>query len=154
MRWKLDKNWKITYDNGNSVPAKVPGDITADLYRAGVIKEPYYGINHRELGWIIETDFVYQKTFDIDEKFFEKDEIFLVFEGIDTFAEIELNGNHLGTTQNMFLEYELSVKDYVKREGNLLKVFWNFQYRALFCEKNAMSLWMGLGTKLAGIWDI
>ena len=122
MRWKLDKNWKITYDNGNSVPAKVPGDITADLYRAGVIKEPYYGINHRELGWIIETDFVYQKTFDIDEKIFQKDEIFLVFEGIDTFAEIELNGNHLGTTQNMFLEYELSVKDYVKREGNLLKV--------------------------------
>lgn len=122
MKYKLDKNWRIEYKNGHSAPAKVPGDITADLHRAGVIKEPYYGINHQELGWIIESDFVYQTMFDVDEEIFNKDEILLTFDGIDTFAEILLNGKLLGTTQNMFLQYEFRVKENVKRTDNVLEV--------------------------------
>ena len=122
MRQRLDSNWKIEYNNGHSAPAKVPGDITADLHCAGVIKEPYYGINHQELGWIIESDFVYQTMFDVDEQIFNQDEILLTFDGIDTFAEILLNGKVLGTTQNMFLQYEFRVKEYVKRTDNVLEV--------------------------------
>ena len=122
MKYRLDKNWEIEYKSGPSVPAKVPGDITADLHRAGVVKEPYYGINHQELGWIIDTDFVYRTRFDVDEQIFDNKEILLTFDGIDTFAEIVLNGELVGTTQNMFLQYEFSVKKYLKQTGNVLEV--------------------------------
>lgn len=122
MRRKLDNNWKIGYKNCRSAPAKVPGDITADLYRAGVIKEPYFGMNHQELGWIIETNFVYQTTFDVEEQIYNQDEIFLIFDGVDTFSEITLNGKLIGTTQNMFLQYEFDVKKHIKQTDNVLKV--------------------------------
>lgn len=37
--------------------------------------------------------------------------IFLLFNGIDTFATITLNGKEIGYTRNMFRRYRYSVKD-------------------------------------------
>ena len=117
----LNNGWWITYKY-RKYPASVPGDITLDLYNGGLIKDPYYGLNHRNLHWITDTDFEYENKFSVPEELLNSEEVLLQFDGIDTFAEIYLNDTLLGSCDNMFLQYTYSVKELLKKENNRLKV--------------------------------
>ncbi len=118
---KLHENWKVQY-KGKALPATVPGDVTLDLWKNGVIQNPYYGMNHKELHWIIGSDFEYQTAFDLPEDICSSEEILLEFDSIDTFADIYLNGQLLGHTEDMFLKYSFSAKGIAKPTGNVLTV--------------------------------
>ena len=118
---RLNKEWTIDYD-GKQLPAVVPGDVTLDLWHNNIIDNPYFGMNHKQLHWIINRDFVYETRFDVSDEMFAEQEILLEFDGIDTYADIYLNGKQLGHIQNMFLKYTYSVRDIVKKSGNLLIV--------------------------------
>ena len=118
---ELKKNWTVAY-KGKRLPATVPGDVTLDLYNNGIIKNPYYGLNHRDLHWIADTDFMYESIFDLPEEVFNSEEILLEFDGIDTFAEIYFNNVLVGTTDNMFLQFTYSVKELARRKENILRV--------------------------------
>ena len=117
----LKENWILKY-NGEKLNATVPGDVTLDLYANGKIKNPYFGINHKDLHCVTDTDFEYVNVFDLPDNIFNEEEILIEFDGIDTFAEITLNGTLLGKTENMFLKYSYSVKDSLKKNGNELVV--------------------------------
>ena len=117
----IKENWILEY-NGEKLKATVPGDVTLDLYANGKIKNPYFGINHKDLHWVTDTDFEYVNVFDLPDNIFNEEEILIEFDGIDTFAEITLNGTLLGRTENMFLKYSYSVKDLVKKCDNELVV--------------------------------
>ncbi|MBR2647176.1 MAG: hypothetical protein IKD47_06455 [Clostridia bacterium] len=118
---ELKNGWFLEYD-GKLWPAKVPGDVTLDLFDNKLIKDPYFGLNHRDLHWIRESDFTYRNEFSLSDDVFAEEEILLEFDGIDTFAEIYLNGVLLGKCDNMFLQYVYSVKELVKKEKNELVV--------------------------------
>lgn len=115
------KNWRLTYAN-TTIPAEVPGDITMDLYRAGRIENPYYGMNHRDLAWIADTDFTYEADLEADDTLFFNESVRVIFEGIDLFADIYINDRFLGSTQNMFLAYEYELLPHLKKGGNRLQV--------------------------------
>ena len=87
------------------VEATVPGNLEIDLERAGIIENPFYAANHSK------RDCEYLHAFYI--KKFEysggMDMPRLVFEGLDTVAEIYLNGKEIGRTENMLIEHSLSV---------------------------------------------
>ncbi len=117
------KNWRlINAERKIDVAATVPGDVTADLYRANFIDDPYYGLNHKKIGWILQGDFTYETRFDIDDDLLHSEEVLLEFDGIDTFADIYLNGEHLAYTENMFLKYTFSVKGLLQEKDNVVKV--------------------------------
>ena len=59
-------NWMLCY-NDKKIPASVPGDITIDLFKAGIVKDPYYGFNYVENTWIARTDFTYECELNVDE---------------------------------------------------------------------------------------
>lgn len=117
----LNNNWTLTYGN-EKIAANVPGDITWDLFTAGKIADPYFGLNHKELGWIVASDFEYATQFDLPQKLLANEQIFLQFDSVDTFAEVYFNGQHIGSTQNMFLQYEFDITDLAKAHGNKLVV--------------------------------
>ncbi|MBE5747942.1 MAG: hypothetical protein E7352_07210 [Clostridiales bacterium] len=117
----LNKNWTMQYQ-GKKWAANVPGDVTLDFYNNGLIKDPYYGINHRDLRWIADSDFVYENEFVLPEEILSSEEILLEFDGIDTFAEIYFNDTLLGYCDNMFLQYVYSVKNLAKAGKNILRV--------------------------------
>ena len=60
--------------------------------------------------------------FDVDEGLLEKEVVELVFEGLDTYADISLNGYELISTDNQFREWKVDVKRYLKEKDNLLEV--------------------------------
>ncbi len=117
----LTENWRVEHD-GKRLPAAVPGDVTLDLWHNGVVKNPYFGINHKELHWIINSDFTYETTFDLSDEIYDSEEITLTFDSIDTFADIYVNGKLLGHTEDMFLQYVFSIKELAKKQGNVLTV--------------------------------
>jgi len=95
------------------LPAQVPGHVHLDLMRAGVIPDPFNRLNERTVSWVDGTDWVYETVFHLDHPVAEL--AYLRFNGLDTVAEISLNGQLLGKTDNMFIPHEYPV-------GNLLRV--------------------------------
>ncbi len=104
------------------IPATVPGTVHTDLLNAGLIPDPFYGDNERRLAWIHESDWIYEMSFDFPESFAADREIYLVFEGLDTIAEIRLNGKLLAKTENMFLKYRFLVSSLLNRGSNNLQI--------------------------------
>ncbi len=115
------KNWTIEYE-GRKIPAAVPGDITIDLYRAGIIKNPYFAFNYRDNDWIARKDFTYETELDITEEIFNQPSVTLVFKGVDVYSDVYLNGKLLGHTENMFLQYRFETKEFLKKGKNVLTV--------------------------------
>ena len=115
-------NWTLSGPVKSVFPAHVPGDVTDDLHRAGLIEDPLFGENLKKLSWIYDADWTYECLFDADGEILSQKNIYLFFEGIDTFSEILLNGILLGKTDNMFLAYKFPVNGIVKEKGNRLVV--------------------------------
>lgn len=114
-------NWQLQFD-GKSIPASVPGDITIDLFRAGLVKDPYFGDNQKENDWIPRRDFTYITEITASEELLKNESVQLVFDGIDVYADIFLNGKPIGSTDNMFLQYRFDVQDLLRLGKNELRV--------------------------------
>jgi beta-mannosidase len=101
------------------VPATVPGCVHTDLLTQGLIPDPLLGRNEELLGWIGETDWTYATTFPAELGAFER--VDLVCSGLDTVAEVRLNGETIGSTANMHRSYRFDVTGRL-REDNALSV--------------------------------
>lgn len=108
-----DKNW---------LTATVPGTIHLDLMNSKMIPDPYKDENEKKVQWIENEDWDYQTSFTISAKELENQNIDLVFNGLDTFSEIYLNGKLLRKTDNMFRKWEIPVKENLKVGDNLLQI--------------------------------
>lgn len=90
--------------------ATVPGCVHADLYANGLIPDPFFGANELELDWIERTDFEYCREFFVPAKLLEHRIVELVAEGLDTVAQITINGTLIASTDNMFQGYRFDVR--------------------------------------------
>lgn len=104
-----------------SYVGRVPGDVHVDMLRAGVIGEPLYGRNALDCRWVEEKDWWYSRTFDLSSEEMG-DRIELHFAGLDTTADIWLNGAKIGHHDNQFIPYTIDVTDVVREGENLLVV--------------------------------
>ncbi|PKP52601.1 MAG: beta-mannosidase [Bacteroidetes bacterium HGW-Bacteroidetes-1] len=104
------------------IPAKVPGLVHKDLLDADFIEDFYFGENESSLQWIGEKEWEYTLTFSPDPELFRKESIELVFEGLDTYAHVFLNGKLLLKADNMFRSYIKEVKEQLKTGGNEIKI--------------------------------
>src|SRR5438105_2688961 len=89
------------------LPAQVPGHVHLDLMRAGVIPDPFDRLHERTVSWVDGCDWVYETVFHVERPVAEL--TYLRFNGLDTVAEIYLNGEVLGETDNMFVAHEFQV---------------------------------------------
>lgn len=118
----LAQGWRLKTKNQQEYAAKIPGSVYSTLYEHGIIENPYWRANEEQISSLSEEDYVYETEFDVDEELFQKPVILLEFEGIDTLADIYLNGSLLGHTENMHRCWSYSVKTYLKQKSNTLKV--------------------------------
>ena len=100
------------------ISAAVPGCLHTDLIRAGIIKDLYYRDNNNKYLWVENCSPIYELTFDAECG----KNVRLNFEGIDTFANVYLNGIHLGEVHNMFIPHSFDVSDVLKSKDNHLRV--------------------------------
>ena len=100
----------------------VPGSAMDTFCRAGILPDPYYGMNEYKWTEFWRNDFDIRSTFSMSAEEISRDQILLTFYGIDTIADIFLNGEKLGHTENMHRTWVYSVKDIVKAGENLLEI--------------------------------
>ena len=123
MKKNLHQNWVFAaQDDMQWRSAEVPGVVHTDLIRHGVITDPWFRLNEKDAQWVERKDWVYKTTFDISKEELDKKHIVLTFEGLDTYAEISLNGKILANTDNMFLRYDYDVRKHLKVGKNELQV--------------------------------
>ena len=119
----LNQGWTLTGDTLDiNMQVDVPSVVQQSLYENGLIPHPYLGTVENQLLWISDHVWDYALRFDVDEGLFEKEVVQLVFEGLDTYADISLNGYELISTDNQFREWKIDVKHYLKEKDNLLEV--------------------------------
>ncbi len=110
----LNDSWTLSFRDPrsqtfHSIPAQVPGNVLGDLQRAGMIPDPYFGNNSDALRPYEFIDWEYRTTFTAPVPG-ERESVQLLFEGIDTVAEIILNAREIGRTANMFIEHRVDVE--------------------------------------------
>jgi beta-mannosidase len=103
-------------------PAQVPGVVQTDLLHDNLIPDPFYRDNDTRLQWIGLTDWEYRTTFDADAAMISHEHVDLVFEGLDTFADVYVNDQAVLHTDNMFRRWRLPAKGLLKAGPNTLRV--------------------------------
>lgn len=104
------------------LPATVPGGVHTDLLELGRIPDPFVGDNEKYLMWVAQKDWSYRRTIIPDEALLSEEKITLVCDGLDTLAEVTLNGQVIGTTNNMFRQHRLDVTDLLQSGENELTI--------------------------------
>jgi beta-mannosidase len=120
----LNNGWEFFYEKDNEwLEAKVPGNIHLDLLNNNLIDDPFYGINSdtKEIDTISKQVWHYKKKFNISTDIYERN-LEIVFDGLDTYAEILLNGRKIGETNNMFKRWAFAIEDTIKQKDNVLEV--------------------------------
>ncbi|MCR5000233.1 MAG: glycoside hydrolase family 2 protein [Lachnospiraceae bacterium] len=113
-------------DAGVYIPAIVPGSVYNDLINAGRMEDPYWRDNEMEALELMKNDFEYRGSFNVDtDVLASADEAILRFGGLDTIADISLNGRSLGSVNNMHRVWEYPVKDLLKEKDNELVIIFH-----------------------------
>ncbi|MGB9007550.1 MAG: hypothetical protein WCC18_02965, partial [Candidatus Acidiferrales bacterium] len=119
-------------------PAQVPGVVQTDLLHDGLIPDPFYQDNDTRLQWIGLTDWEYRTTFDIDAATLAHDHVDLVFEGLDTYADVYLNEQPVLHSDNMFRRWRVPAKALLKVGPNTLRVVFHSPIESMIPKVKAL----------------
>ncbi|MCD8104440.1 MAG: glycoside hydrolase family 2 protein [Lachnospiraceae bacterium] len=123
------ENAAYSVDAAEFIPAVVPGTVYTDLLREGRMEDPFWKDNEDAALHLMDKDYEYVTVFDCPEDLFACERVLLRFDGVDTIADVYLNGAWLGSPHNMhrIWEYEVksSKKNELKPEGNELRVLFH-----------------------------
>ena len=102
--------------------AKVPGTIHQDLLVHQLIADPYLLNNEQQAQWPAQKEWLYQTTILLTPAMLNYSQIDLVFDGLDTDAEIFINGKKIASVNNMFRVWKFNVRSLLKTGDNDLKI--------------------------------
>jgi beta-mannosidase len=129
----IDKGWSFRLRPGSAQlaahpeaapwrQARVPGTVHTDLLTNKLIPDPYAGAPEAGLQWIGLADWEYRTRFDAPGATLKAARSDLVFEGLDTFAEIWLNGEKMLAADNAFRTWRVAVHGKLRAKDNELRI--------------------------------
>lgn len=123
IQYPLNSNWYF-HNTKDSIKfkAQVPGNVFTDLLYNKVIDDPFFACNAENIRWIENEEWVYENTYNVDNELLKNDHIELIFEGLDTYAEVSLNGKSILRTDNMFRQWKIDIKNKIRPGLNTISV--------------------------------
>ena len=122
----LNQGWEFSQvGKGVWLKATVPGTVHQDLLNHNELPDPFFGKNEEKVQWVEKEDWQYRTTFTLSKEQLEHEAAVLTFEGLDTYADIYLNGSLIKRTDNMFVGYTLPVKEVLREGENRLQVYFH-----------------------------
>lgn len=110
--------WTLSDESGAHVVAfDLPGDGVSALHKAGVIPDPYRGRNEYDCRWVSERDWLARRSFDHDGS-----PAVLVVEGLDTVAELRLNGQVVLVAANVHRRWRVDVSGALRKGRNEVEI--------------------------------
>lgn len=123
---QLHENWNMRQAGEKEwLTASVPGTVYGDLLANGRIEDPYYRDRENQVLPLMDFDYEYETRFDVDKELLGMPEVVLRMEGVDTIADIQLNGHHVASVFNMHRTWEFSVGKWLQESGNVLRVLFH-----------------------------
>jgi len=120
----LARKWSFRESTSNVwLTGTVPGGVHTDLLKQGEIPDPFIGDHELDVLWVAEKNWEYRHTFIPDPDLFAEEKIFLVADGLDTIADLKLNGAKLGSVNNQFRQWSWDIKSFLKEGENTLDIF-------------------------------
>ncbi len=135
--WQFQQEGKSEW-----MPATVPGMVYTDLIALKKIPDPHYGSNEKDVQWVPLENWIYKTEFTLEKADFQHDALELVFEGLDTYAEVRVNGVLLLKAKNMFRTWVVPIQKLLKPGKQVLEV------KLLSPIKEALPLYQALPYKL------
>jgi len=137
ITFNINENWELkSIEDTDWKTASVPGNVFTDLLDHKIIPDPFVKTNEEKVQWVSQKNWEYKTTFSVNEKTLQKENIKLIFEGLDTYAKVYLNKQLLLTTSNAFRTYNIDVKKHLKSNNVLRIIFTNTDKIETVKEKN------------------
>jgi len=167
---EINKDWKFRQSGLNEwLSATVPGCVHTDLLDNKKIEDPYYRVNEKNLQWIGEKDWEYKTDFVVDASTLQKDNVNLVFKGLDTYADVYLNDSLILKTDNMHREWVVDCKTLLHNGNNSLRIYFSSVFKInipkylaaplklqAWLNNDQSDIWLSVYTRKAGYqfgWD-
>lgn len=140
---------KVKYE---TVKATVPGNCELDLVRAGILPDPEKGMNGLAAFAWEKCQWLYTRRFTAPA-LAPCERAVLVFDGIDTLADVFLNGKKVGEASSMVIPHRFDVTQYLKQnDENTVQVL--LRSLAVAKEKRNDGYWLARKAVHMGGWDI
>ncbi|MEY8878338.1 MAG: glycoside hydrolase family 2 protein [Leptothrix sp. (in: b-proteobacteria)] len=130
--------------------ASVPGTVYQDLIAHGAIPDPWIGRNEADVQWVAERDWCYRLTFEVSAEA-ARDTLALVFDGLDTFAQVWLDGACIATSDNLFVPLRVDVSGRLNPGPHTLAIRFDSALRRgreIEAHHGARPLWNGDSSRL------
>ncbi|MEO5767567.1 MAG: glycoside hydrolase family 2 protein [Polyangia bacterium] len=128
VRRALSAAWTFRRVTGPGVapepwlPATVPGCVHTDLFANKRIADPFFRLNEKDQQWVEREGWEYRTTVNADPELLARERIELVFAGLDTYADVLVNGASVLSANNMFRTWRVEIKKQLKPGENVLLV--------------------------------
>ncbi|KAI8625034.1 glycoside hydrolase family 2 protein [Xylariaceae sp. FL1651] len=104
-----DVTWTVSNGANVTIPGKLPSQSYLDLYAAGVIDDPLYGFNDVNQDWVQKSNWTWKSGPIAGLDRTNGSQTWLVFEGLDTFAEIKMCNTTIANVANQFRQFTFDV---------------------------------------------
>ncbi|KQS04708.1 beta-mannosidase [Sphingomonas sp. Leaf357] len=129
----LDAGWQVRLLPGDAsakahkraarwLPATIPGSVQTDLMAARLLADPWVGEGERAAQWVGLSDWQYRSVFTVDAAMLARHDVDLVFDGLDTFAAVRVNGTQVLAADNMFRTWRVAAKALLKPGANVIEI--------------------------------
>ncbi|NPV53769.1 MAG: glycoside hydrolase family 2 protein [Firmicutes bacterium] len=136
--WKFAEAGRDNWETGT-----VPGCVQLDLMALGKLPDPFYRMDEHYAHELEDKEWIYRKEFDLgfdprfevllseapnpegghgDYSMGDYHMAELVFMGLDTLADIYLNGEYLGRAENMFIPHRYDVTSKLAAGRNMIEI--------------------------------
>lgn len=122
----LRDGWKFRQGRSEIwYPATVPGTVHTDLIANEIIEDPFFRLNERGVQWVDKEDWMYETELTATAAETSSSNQELVFYGLDTYADVYLNGESILNANNMHRTWRVNVKGLLKSGSNKLEVYFH-----------------------------
>lgn len=142
--WEMQRQGEETFH-----PATVPGSMYKDLLDNHLMEDPFYGENEPAARELSAFDYNYRRSFEVPEETLKNDKNILVCEGIDTLAEIILNGQTVGRCENMHRTYRFDVTEFLHKGTNEIEIKFDSPLTYIRKQHERKPIW-GVDTTVPG----
>ncbi|KAM5540332.1 hypothetical protein V8D89_005790 [Ganoderma adspersum] len=156
---ELHDGWTFTQVGGSEVvkdgewlPVRnFPTTVHVELLEHKKIPDPFVGLHEWDVQWIGEVDWAFKTSLTASEAEVAAENVDLVFDGLDTFAVVELNGRKILETENQFIGHRVPVKQYLQAGENTLLLTFSSAFRKgreIEEKHGKLNLWNGDSSRL------
>ncbi|MBL7201844.1 MAG: beta-mannosidase [Anaerolineae bacterium] len=118
----LSEAARLSELTGGWMPTPVPGDIHQGLIASGRIEEPLLGLNSYDCRWTEDRSWWFRKEFLVNPEWLEADAVELELDGLDSSAQVFLNGRHIGSHRNAFRPFVADIRPRLRVGRNVVLV--------------------------------